>query len=225
MWCPDDQHKRGEINTKHYKQVISEVELDADFGHIEVTSGMLGEGFDSIEAKRIHTQMQVAIVRIGNALEFRTWIARNDRPIVIENTHLGELEGVISSLEDVPILYNEESKRVASLIDCIWFTGDYNHIPAVIEIEHSTGVSPGLMRMLKFRQTIPAVSMTCTVVAPNVIRNKVVSEANNDTFRTLKARYMAYSTVRELYGLIQRYRVSKVDKSFINPFMEQVVED
>src|SRR5438874_1917717 len=100
---------------------------------------MLGDEFDTIEAKKIHTQMQVALVRIGNALNFRTWIARNDQSIPVGRRRLSDLEGVISSLDDVSILYDKESKRAASLIDCIWFSADFKYIPAVIEVEHSTG--------------------------------------------------------------------------------------
>ena len=226
MWCPNEAHSLGEIVTKDYKQVISEVELDIDFGDIGITTGMLDEEFETIETKKIHTQMQVALVRIGCALDFRTWVAKNDRNIVVENTRLGELEGVIHSLDDVPILYDQESKKIASLIDCIWFSTNYKYIPAVIEIEHSTGVTSGMTRMLKFREAIPSVETKYAIVAPNDIRNKVVSEANSTAFRGLRTRYMAYSTVRELYGLIQRYKLSNVvQHTFIEPFMERIVED
>lgn len=79
--------------------------------------------------------------------------------------------------------------------------------------------------MLKLRNVLPAVKMTFTVVAPNELRAKVVSEANNPTFRDLQARYMPYSTVQELYGLIQRYSLSNVvERTFIEPFMEKIVE-
>ena len=64
------------------------------------------------------------------------------------------------------------------------------------------------------------------IVAPDDMRNKVVYEANSAAFRKLRTRYMAYSTVRELYGLIQRYRLSNVvQRTFVEPFMESVVED
>jgi type II restriction enzyme len=225
MWCPDDEHPWGQIQEKHYDQIISEVELGIDFGDINVTPGMLGKEFDTIEAKKTHTQMQVALVKIGNALNFRTWIARNDRSIPIGGTKLGSIEGVIPSLDDVQILYNQEIKQAASLIDCIWFTNDFKYIPAVIEVEHSTGVTSGLTRMLKFRETIPSTSTTYTVVAPNELRNKVVTEANNLAFRPIKPHFMPYSTVRELYGLLQKYRLANlITRNFIEPFMESVVE-
>ena len=225
MWCPNDSHDLGDISIKDYKLVISEVELGVDLGEIQVAESMLGDEFDSIEAKKTHTQMQVALVKIGNALNFHTWIARNDQNIPVESRTLGELEGVISTLDSVSILYEAESKRAATLIDCIWFSNDFQYIPAVIEIEHSTGVTPGLTRMLKFRNTIPSVSMSCTIVAPDNLRAKVVSEANNSAFRVLQTRFMRYSTVRELYGLIQRYKLTNVvERTFIEPFMEKVVE-
>ena len=159
------------------------------------------------------------------SLDFKTWIAKNDQSIRVERETLGNIDGVIRSLENVRILYNEESKKIASLIDCIWFSTDYKYIPAVIEIEHSTGVTSGLTRMLKFKEAIPSIASNYTIVAPNDLRSKVVSEANTSAFRTLKTRYMPYSTVRELYGLIQRYKLSNVvERTFIEPFMENIIE-
>lgn len=225
MWCPEDKHPLGEIAEKDFQQVISEVELDADFGNINITPDMLTEELDSIEAKKVHTQMQVALVRIGGALNFHTWIARNDRAIPVGDTTLGDLPGVIPSLDSVKLLFENESKKIASWIDCIWFSDDYRYIPAVIEVEHTTGVTSGLIRMLQFREVVPALQMNYAIVAPNELRNRVVSEANSGLFRSLDARYIPYSTIRVLYGLIKTYNLSNVvQRSFIEPFMERVVE-
>jgi type II restriction enzyme len=208
--------------------VISEIELGIEFGEIRVAPATPSEEFNTVEvqAKKTHTQMQVALVEIGNALGFRTWIAKNDRSIIVGDKQLGGLKGVVSSLEDVPILYNAEIRQAASLIDCIWFSNDFKYVPAVIEVEHSTGVTSGLTRMLKFKSTIPSIVTKFTIVAPNEFRNKVVSEGNSAVFRSLDARFMPYSTVRELYGLIKRYSLANVvERNFIEPFMERVVEE
>ncbi len=226
MWCPDKQHPLGEIGISEYNETITELELGLDFGQIGITSEMLSDDLDSIEAKTTHTQMQIALVEIGNALNFRTWIAANDRHIPVRDTTLGRLPGVIQSLEDVDILYKSQAKQAASLLDCIWFTKDFSRIPAVMEIEHSTGVTSGLTRMHKLQSVIPAVSINFTVVAPNHLRNKVVKEANQTIFRELRTRFMPYSTIRELYGLIQRYHLTNVvDHTFIEPFMEAISHD
>jgi type II restriction enzyme len=225
MWCPDSEHRLGQVSEKEFQQVISEVELDADFGNIEITPDMLTRELDSIEAKRVHTQMQVALVRIGGALNFHTWVAKNDRAIAVGDTTLGNLPGVIPSLDNVKILFESESKQIASRIDCIWFSNDYRYIPAVIEVEHTTGVTSGLTRMLQFREIVPALQVNCAIAAPNELRNKVVSEANSALFRNLDVKYLPYSTVRVLYGLIRNYNLSNVvHRTFIEPFMEKVVE-
>ncbi len=225
MWCPEDEHPLGELKRIDCDQMISEIELGVEFSDIRLPSSVLSDEFDTIEAKKTHTQMQVALLDIGNALGFRTWIAKNDRSILVGGKQLGKMDGVIQSLEDVPILYNSESRQAASLVDCIWFSRDFKHIPAVMEVEHSTGVTSGLTRMAKLMSEIPSITAKFTVVAPDALRNKVVTEANSLHFRPLNARFMPYSTVRELYGLIKRYALSNVvERNFIEPFMETVVE-
>lgn len=223
MWKPDEPHPPYEPAVAEYSQTISEIELGTDFGEIRVTPDMLGSEFHSIEAKTTHTQMQVALVKIGNALNFQTWIASNDRSLIVGNTPLGSLDGVVQTLDDVKILYTEESKRAASLIDCIWFDQDFKYMPAVMEVEHSTGVTSGMTRMLKLRETIPSIETKFTIVAPDTLRNKVVSETNNSAFSRMNGNFMSYSTVRELYGLIQKYSLSDVvQREFIDPFIERV---
>ena len=224
MWCPDETHDRYIIASKDTDEVITDVELGFNFGNIGVTAARPEEGLESIEAARIHTQMQVALLEIGNALNFKTWIAKNDRSTLIGNKRFGDLEGVIQTLEDMNIFYKPQIRETASLIDCIWFTDDGDRIPAVIEIEHSTGLNSGLLRMQEFRRSFPAFETTFVIVAPDELRNKVVTKANQKIFSELKAKFMPYSTVRELYGLIQRYSLAGyVDYKFIYRFMEPVV--
>ncbi len=226
MWCPDQAHTLGEIHTTNYTQVINEMEYELDFGDIKINETNLSNEFDSIEAKKTHTQMQVALIKIGNALNFRSWIAKNDRSIGVENSRLGDLPGVVDSLQKAEIFYSEESKELSSLIDCIWFTRDFRYIPAVIEIEHSTGVTSGLTRMLKLKEALPSVAMKFAIVADVDMRSKVLREANRDAFRGLKTRFISYNTVRELYGITQRYNLSDVvQQNFIDPFMEKMVDE
>jgi type II restriction enzyme len=225
MWCPDDAHPLGIIGEKEYDGVISEFEFDTSFGEIQIGADILNEEFETIAAKKTHTQIQVALVKIGNALSFRTYIARPDQAIPVGDSTLGEIEGVIQTLDAVPMLYEAEAKRAAAYIDCIWFTHDLDFIPAVVEVEHSTGVTSGLTRMLKFSETAPGLNLTFTIVAPDELRSKVVSEANNRVFRNLDARFMPYTTVRFLYGLVQKYPLAGVVKrEFIEPFMERIVD-
>lgn len=226
MWCPEDYHTLGEVAEKDYKGIITEQETSINYGDIRIGASSLGSEFDSIEAKRVHTQMQVSLIAIGNALNLDTWIARNDHSISIGAKTLVDLPGVMRSLDAAEIFFKPDIKEAASLIDCIWFTRDGRAVPAIFEIEHSTGVTSGLTRMLKLRERFPGISEISlfTIVASDELRAKVISEISQPIFQSLKARYMPYTNVRELYGLIQRYSlVGVVDYRFVEAFMEQIV--
>jgi type II restriction enzyme len=224
MWCPDESHPLGQIAYKDYSRTITEQETSIEFGDIQFPAVQPGDEFDSIDARRTHVQMQVALIAIGNALKLKTWIAKNDHAVTVGNTKLVDLPGVIRSLDEIRLFFDDEIKQAAALIDCIWFTQDGRDVPAVIEIEHSTGVTSGMTRMLKFRRTFPAIQPVFTIVAPNTLRAKVIGEVQQPIYADLKARYMPYSNVREIYGLLQRYSLSGiVDYRFITAFMEQII--
>jgi hypothetical protein len=224
MWCPDDSHPLGEIAVKDYSGVITELEASLDFGEIRIPPSSLGDKFASIDAKRIHVQMQVALIEIGKALNLKTWIARNDHSVLVGNRRLIDLPGTVKSLDEIGLFFDPEIREAAALIDCIWFTQNGRDVPAIIEIEHSTGVTSGMTRMLKFREAFPAIHPIYTVVAPDELRAKVIGEISQDVFEPLHARYMPYTNVRELYGLLQRYALTGiVNHRFVEAFMERII--
>ena len=48
----------------------------------------------------------------------------------------------------------EGAANAGLLIDCIWFKNG-RFMPAVMEVEHTTGVKSGLMRMLNYSRKLP----------------------------------------------------------------------
>ena len=97
-------------------------------------------------------------------------------------------------------------------------------MPAVIEIEHSTGVTSGLTRMKGFQDLLPPFPTRYVVVAPDESRDKVVREANRIQFRSLDARFFPYSSVEELYALCQRRKIRGVGEEFLDCYMEPIVQ-
>ncbi len=225
MWCPDEVHETGKITVKEYNNIITELELALSFDKISFPLS-LSQEFENIEAKRTHVQMQIALITIGNALGFKTWIAQNDRSALVGGKKLGELPGVLLSLDEMSIFHTSEIRKAASLIDCIWFTADGKRVPAILEIEHSTGVTSGATRMNKFHDSFPSLQTTFVIVADNLLRQKVVTEANQDMFRELDLRFLSYNTVREMYGFLIKYQMGNaVDHRFIQPFLERLVKN
>jgi type II restriction enzyme len=190
--------------------------LPADFKSTEM----------NVDIQRRHSQIQVALYIIGKQLNFRTWIAQNDKGILYQQRKLGELDGVIVSLKDEKLLSAYiEASQAALMIDCIWFKNG-RLMPAVMEVEHSTGVTSGLTRMKNFQDKfIPLQDVRYVIVAPDEDRAKVIKEANKPQFHSLKTRFFPYSAVEELTALCQKRKLRGVTEEFLDCYMESVLQN
>lgn len=221
LWLPDKPHRPATLVKTDTNIVISELPIaEAVYEALEI--GEPAREF-SIQLQRRHAQMQVALMIIGQSLGFRTWIARNDRGISYQGRRLAEFEGVTQRLHSEQILsaYGEAA-TAAAYIDVIWFR-NHRFMPAVIEIEDSTGVYSGLTRMTTLRNLLPPIQTRWVIAAPDTDRSKVIAAANETQFRDLNALYFPYSAVEELFSLCQRRKLRGVSEEFLDCFMERCV--
>lgn len=224
IWKPEDPHRAGILIKSETDIVISEViTQDAFYDSLVLPNDNVEQEELDIEIKRRHAQIQIALYFIGKQLNFRTWIAQNDKGILYQNKRIGEYEGVIASLKDEKLMKAyDEAIQAALLIDCIWFQNG-KLMPAVMEIEHSTGVTSGLSRMKNFKDRFPPFPTRYVIVAPDEDRDKVLKEANKPQFKDLDTRYFTYSAVEELYSLCQRRKIKGVTEEFLDCYMEPVL--
>jgi len=223
VWQPNNPHEEGVIKKIDTEIIISEVpsvELVYDSLTLPDANREI-----NIEAQRRHAQMQIALIMIGQQLGFRIWIAQNDKGIIYKQKRLGEMAGVIPSIRDERLLtaYGDAAEA-AAYIDCIWFRNT-RFMPAVIEIEHTTGITSGLNRMLTFKNALPPIQTRWVVVAPDEDRAKVVEEANLPQFRDMRPQYFPYSAVEELCSLCQRRNLKGVNDEFLDCFMEDCISN
>ena len=224
IYTPEHVHKAGVTSLIKTDIVISEGSVET-FDALRITdpSG-IGDvtGIDA-EIKRTHALMQIALYNIGRQLDYRTWVAQNDKGIIYNGKRIIEYDGVIQSLNNEPLLKaHADAIKAALLIDCIWFKNG-RLMPAVIEVEHSTGVRSGLTRMKNFYDLFPPFPTNYVIVAPDEDRNKVVQEANLLQFKELKTKFLPYSAVNELYSLCKRRNIKGINQEFLDSFMEPVV--
>lgn len=177
IWNPDCPHENGLSVLAETDVVISEIPaLEVYYDSLVLPDPIEGVKLD-IEIQRRHAQIQVALYFIGRQLGYKTWIAQNDKGILYQNKRLGEFDGIISRLEDeVLIKSHADAIKAALLIDCIWFKNG-RLMPAVMEIEHSTGVTSGLTRMKHFKDKFPPFPTRFVVVASDNDRKKVIQES------------------------------------------------
>lgn len=170
--------------------------------------------------RKVLAQIQVALVEIGKQLGFRTWVAQNDRGIVYKGQTIAEMDTVIARLEDEQLVRAyADAQHAARLIDVIWFKNG-RLMPAVIEVEHSTGVRSGLTRMKTLQDSLPPFPTRWVIAAPDEDRDKVLREAATPQFHSLQPKYFPYSAIEELYSLCQRRKIRGVTEEFLDCYME-----
>ena len=224
LWLPDEPHRNG-ILSKHESD-LTVSELPSNSVVYEALSHSGAKAGIDIDVQRRHLQVQIGLIKIGHQLGFRTWIARNDKGLKYGNKKVGELDGVVVSLNNEQLLSAySDAVRAALQIDCIWFRNSH-FMPAVIEVEHSTGVTSGLTRMKNLQSHAPHIQTRWVIAAPDEDRDRVIREANKPDFKSLNVQFFPYSSVDEFYGLCQRRNITKqaINDSFLDCFFEPCVK-
>ena len=224
IWLPSNVHPIGQLVEKEVENMaISEIPFkQVIYDNLSFPEDLITNG--DLEGLRRHTQIQIALYLIGLQLGYKTWIAQNDKGILYKEKPLFEQEGVISSFSNTDnniVSLIPGAADCARFIDCIWFQ-NHRYMPAVMEVEHTTGVTSGLDRMMGLYQTMPNFITRYVIVAPDALRDKVVDEINRPQFKELKARFFPYSSVEELYYLCIHRKIHGVSQEFLDSFMEEV---
>lgn len=124
-----------------------------------------------------HTEIQYQLLTLGGETGHDLWVARNDRPRTWNGKTLGSLPRVIAEL---PTQFNEATNRTIELIDVLWLKG--NSIVAAFEVECTTSVYSGLLRMSDLLALQPNLEINLYLVAPDDRREKVKQEILRPTF-------------------------------------------
>ena len=148
------------------------------------------------------------------------WVARNDRGKAWNGTRL---EGLPRVKADLPVQFDEATTKTIELIDVLWLRG--NAIVAAFEVESTTSIYSGLLRMADLLSMQPNLNIPLFLVAPSERRNKVITEVNRPTFRRLSpplvemCRYLSFESIRKKVG-----EVAAVVKYLKPEFLDEVAE-
>jgi type II restriction enzyme len=151
---------------------------------------------------RTHTEIQAWLRDLGRALGFQVWIAQNDRGRSWAGGRLGDgcLERMSAELEGRP------GADAVRLIDVLWLEGDAK-IVAAFEVEHTTSIYSGIVRMLDLALGGDATGLhSLYLVAPDKREADVRAQLARPAFSRiadLSVRYLPYSELerhREAIG-------------------------
>jgi type II restriction enzyme len=91
-----------------------------------------------------HLKIQVLLTEIGKELGYDVFVARNDRTKSLDGKSLEYL--TVSELP--PINAPQEVVKTISLIDVIWINRITNKIECAFEVEKSTSIYSGILRLV-----------------------------------------------------------------------------
>jgi len=129
-----------------------------------------------------HTQVQWLLAKIGRKLGCRIWIAANDQNKEWQGERLSDL-----SLRDMPHLgmVDSEVQRIIGLIDVLWIKGT-NQIAGAFEVEQTTSIYSGLLRMSDLVVLVPILNFPLYIVSPRSRMEQVKRELSRPTFQYLE---------------------------------------
>jgi len=178
--------------------VLKTLERGEDLVHIptrnQVVSGLIDERIERVPTE--HDEMQWRLIRLGQLAKCDVWVPRNDQPKQYQGHQFRDF--VLRDFHetiDVP--------RSIENIDVVWKFGPYS-IKSAFEIEHSTSIYSGILRLSDLRAEAPNSNYPLFIVAPEDRKRRVFEELRRPTFSgpclrlNEVIRVLSYGKLREI---------------------------
>ncbi len=156
----------------------------------------------SIQDHRTSIKYQAKVAEIGAKMGFRIWVPRHDKARVLEHVS----ESFHSEFLDIlPLNYDDTTLRTIEQIDVLWLKG--RSMARAFEIEHTTAIYSGLLRMADLLALQPNMDIRLHIVAPLERRDRVISELRRPVFSLLErgplyeqCSYLSYDSIDDVGG-------------------------
>ena len=126
-------------------------------------------------------QVQAKVAQIGAEMGFLIWVPRSDKARVLELIPTTMHE---KFLELLPLNYDDTTLRTVEQIDVLWLKG--RSMARAFEIEHTTAIYSGLLRMADLLALQPNMDIHLHIVAPPEKRERVLREIRRPVFSLLE---------------------------------------
>jgi type II restriction enzyme len=142
-----------------------------------------------------HAHMQYLLIKIGRALNFDVYVARNDRHRSCEGQSF-----VLLTVPGLPTYgWSAEVAETVRLIDVIWLRPGTGEIVSAFEVEKSTSIYSGILRMQDLARSIPRCACHFYLVAPARRENEVMAQLTRPSFHDSLSRLsFAFISFEEL---------------------------
>tara|TARA_R110001583_G_scaffold40798_4_gene130238 strand:- start:19365 stop:20615 length:1251 start_codon:yes stop_codon:yes gene_type:complete len=150
---------------------------------------------DEKEDEDLHTEMQYHLLKIGHSLGYDVISASNDR----SRCHEGQNFSFIS-LSKFPIIeVDKDTQRTIALIDVMWFEKGTNKIIGAFEVEKSTSIYSGILRLTDLHFSFPQEPSSLFLIIPNAREKELLLQLSRPSIKSNKMEiyYILFSDLRK----------------------------
>lgn len=162
------------------------------------------DGDDDDDEPRKHTEIQWQLIQLGLAHDYDVYVAKNDKNRTYEGNRLGE--DCVETL-NLPG-FSQAASGIIEYVDVIWLDGDF--IAKMFEVESTTSIYSGILRMTDFIVRVPNIAVDMHIVAPAEDEDKVREEINRPTFQQVldaaeycDLQYLSFEDVTETHETVK----------------------
>jgi type II restriction enzyme len=150
---------------------------------------------DEQQEDQLHSEMQYHLLKIGKALNYDVIAASNDR----SKTYDGKKFSFISLQEFPDLDLPDETFNTIKLIDIVWFEKGTNRIVCAFEVEKSTSIYSGILRLTDLSFSLPSHQSKLYIVIPDKREKEVKLQLNRPSVHNnnLEIPYILTSALRE----------------------------
>jgi hypothetical protein len=164
-------------------------------------------------------QVQASLAKIGSRMGFKIWLPKADRGGIL--TKWKPDKGIL--LDELPLNYDKTTLRTIEQIDVLWLRK--RAIVRAFEVEHTTSVYSGILRMADLVALQPNMNINLHIVAPVSKRAKVLKEIRRPVFSLLEGRALSdicsYLSYEKVEDLLESKHLAHLSDSVIEDYAEK----
>jgi len=143
-----------------------------------------------------HLRMQLLLVEVGRELGYQVFVAGNDRGRSIDGQSLASL--TVPDLPDLQL--DSDTARTVSLIDVIWLSNDGQRVVSAFEIEKSTSIFSGMLRLADLAACFKGQTWNFFLVIPDSREKDVLRQLSRPSLNlleNLRLHYLRFSDLEK----------------------------
>lgn len=146
------------------------------------------------DEENLHTEMQFHLLKIGKALGYDVIAASNDKSKSYNGSNFSFM-----CLQQFPgFNIDKETYNTVKLIDVLWFEKGTNNVIAAFEVEKSTSIYSGILRLTDLSYTIANGDEVFYLIVPDKREKDVMLQLSRPAIKKIDTslKYILFSELR-----------------------------